>query len=130
MTMSDAKQERTPANQNPWYVLMTLYGEQTGEEIDNALHDKNREAWNSWAGFVLPESIRDGCSAGGVALPGRDDWHGRGAKIRALHRTFFTPDLVQRLPAALQLLSGFQMLAGLVLLFFLGLGLRTRFRLR
>jgi len=46
------------------------------------------------------------------------------------HRTFFAPDVMQRLPAALQVLSGFQMLAGVALLFFLGLGLRTRFRLR
>ena len=39
----------TPANENPWYVLMTLYGEQTGEWIDWKLHEKNRAAWNAWA---------------------------------------------------------------------------------
>lgn len=39
----------TPANQNPWYVLMTLYGEQDGEEVDWELHEKNRQAWNAWA---------------------------------------------------------------------------------
>ncbi|KPQ09850.1 MAG: Disulfide bond formation protein DsbB [Saliniramus fredricksonii] len=38
----------TPANQNPWYILMTLYGEQEGDEIDWELHKKNRRAWNSW----------------------------------------------------------------------------------
>ena len=31
------------ADRNPWYVLMTLYG---------ADHDKNRTAWNAWAGQV------------------------------------------------------------------------------
>jgi len=39
-----------PANENPWYILMTLYGEQEGEEIDWELHEKNRRAWNAWAG--------------------------------------------------------------------------------
>ncbi|SLN47087.1 hypothetical protein ROA7450_02326 [Roseovarius albus] len=41
--MSDLK----PANENRWYVLMTLYGEQDGDEIDWALHEKNVAAWNS-----------------------------------------------------------------------------------
>ncbi len=31
------------ADQNPWYVLMTLYGDD---------HDKNRRVWNAWAGQV------------------------------------------------------------------------------
>ncbi|MCC5976538.1 MAG: hypothetical protein JJU21_00610 [Salinarimonas sp.] len=43
----------TPANQNPWYILMTLYGEQEGDEIDWDLHEKNRQAWNAWACFRL-----------------------------------------------------------------------------
>ena len=43
----------TPANENPWYVLMTLYGEQTGEEVDWGLHERNRAAWNAWASEVL-----------------------------------------------------------------------------
>jgi hypothetical protein len=38
-----------PANENPWYVLMTLHGEQTGEGVDYHLHDNNLAAWNSWA---------------------------------------------------------------------------------
>lgn len=38
-----------PANENPWYVLMTLYGEQTAEQIDTELHKKNRAAWNAWS---------------------------------------------------------------------------------
>ncbi len=36
-------------NQNPWYILMTLHGEQTGETIDRELHERNRKLWNAWA---------------------------------------------------------------------------------
>jgi uncharacterized protein YjbI with pentapeptide repeats len=39
-----------PANSNPWYVLMTLHGEQDGNEIDEALHKKNVQLWNSYMG--------------------------------------------------------------------------------
>ena len=42
------KTELTPANDNPWYWLATLYGEQTGEDIDEELVKKNRIAWNRW----------------------------------------------------------------------------------
>lgn len=45
------------ANQNPWYVLMTLHGEQ-GDEFDQALHQENRQAWNGWGGNVLSVSER------------------------------------------------------------------------
>lgn len=48
----------TPANQNPWYVLATLYGEQVGESIDTDLHAKNRAVWNAWAGQALTEEER------------------------------------------------------------------------
>jgi len=47
-------QERQPPNLNPWYVLMALFGEQVGEEGDEDLHRRNREAWNLWAGQSLP----------------------------------------------------------------------------
>ncbi|WP_368186794.1 pentapeptide repeat-containing protein [Aestuariibius sp. HNIBRBA575] len=43
----------TPANENPWYVLMTLYGEQDGEEIDEYIQEKNRRAWNAWVSQSL-----------------------------------------------------------------------------
>ena len=47
--MNDSeKTELTPANDNPWYWLATLYGEQTGEDIDEELVKKNRIAWNRW----------------------------------------------------------------------------------
>ncbi len=48
--MSETGRVLKPANENPWYVLMTLYGEQDGEEVDRELHAKNRAAWNAWAG--------------------------------------------------------------------------------
>ncbi len=38
--------ELRPANENPWYVLMTLYGDAYG---------KNRKVWNSWAAQVLTD---------------------------------------------------------------------------
>ncbi|MCP9483819.1 hypothetical protein NNA36_17790 [Shimia sp. CNT1-13L.2] len=43
------------ANQNPWYVLMTLYGEQKADAIDEGVLNKNRRAWNAWAGQALSE---------------------------------------------------------------------------
>ncbi len=49
------ERELKPANENPWYVLMTLHGEQDGDEIDEELHEKNRRAWNAWAGQALSE---------------------------------------------------------------------------
>ena len=40
----------TPANENPWYVLMTIWGEQDGDQIDWDLHEKNKDTWNRfWA---------------------------------------------------------------------------------
>lgn len=53
--MSASEITLKPANENPWYVLMTLHGEQEGEETDWKLHEKNRKAWNLWAG----QSIRN-----------------------------------------------------------------------
>lgn len=38
-----------PAAKNPWYVLMTIHGEQDGEEIDPARAKSNCTFWNSLA---------------------------------------------------------------------------------
>jgi hypothetical protein len=43
------KSKLTPANENPWYVLMTLHGEQDGKWVDDDLHDQNRAVWNAWS---------------------------------------------------------------------------------
>lgn len=48
--------ELKPANENPWYVLMTLAGEQEGEEIDWELHKKNAKLWNEYSGVVYGTS--------------------------------------------------------------------------
>ncbi|MCG7627599.1 pentapeptide repeat-containing protein [Epibacterium sp. MM17-32] len=45
----------SPANENPWYILMTLHGEQKGEEIDWELHEKNRQSWHAWIGQYILE---------------------------------------------------------------------------
>jgi len=57
--MSDAKRQLKPANENPWYVLMTWYGEQKGEETDWKLHWKNMKVWNSWACQALDDARRE-----------------------------------------------------------------------
>ena len=43
-----------PANSNPWYILMTLNGEQDNEGgiVDRALHEKNKKDWND---YILSE---------------------------------------------------------------------------
>ena len=56
--MTSAMSDLTPANENPWYVLMTLYGEQDGDEVDRDLHDKNRAAWNAWMGQGMSSADR------------------------------------------------------------------------
>ena len=48
----------TPANENPWYILMTLYGEQEGEWIDGELAEKNRRLWNAWICQGMDEAER------------------------------------------------------------------------
>jgi hypothetical protein len=48
-----------PANENPWYVLATIYGEQAGKEIDWNLHRRNRRIWNGWACEHLSISERE-----------------------------------------------------------------------
>jgi len=39
--------ERRPASENPWYVLMTIAGEQ-GDRFDRELHARNRRFWHGW----------------------------------------------------------------------------------
>lgn len=51
-------------------------------------------------------------------------------KFLGLQRLHFGADYIQALPPFLELFTAFQTLSGIILLFFLGLGLRTRFRLR
>lgn len=39
---------RTPANENPWYCLATVLGEQPDDDFDLSLAAKNADVWNSW----------------------------------------------------------------------------------
>jgi uncharacterized protein YjbI with pentapeptide repeats len=59
---SPEKPKLTPANQNPWYILMTLHGEQpegaTWRDYDEALHARNRRDWNKWAAGGLSAERR------------------------------------------------------------------------
>ncbi len=46
----------TPAHDNVWYWLATLYGEQNGADIDDALAEMNRAAWLRW--FAPPNNSK------------------------------------------------------------------------
>ncbi len=54
--MSD--RELKDRNKNPWYILMTLHGEQEGGVIDWDLAGKNRRLWNAWACQGMAEEQR------------------------------------------------------------------------
>jgi hypothetical protein len=43
------------ANDNPWYCLATLHGEQPIDGWDPDLAEKNREAWNRWSGDITED---------------------------------------------------------------------------
>lgn len=50
--MTEIPEGLTPANQNPWYVLMTLYGEQEPGVSAKELRERweqARKSWHSWA---------------------------------------------------------------------------------
>lgn len=48
-----------PANDNGWYVLATIYGEQPFHEEDKALAARNRDAWNGVMESLLDENSRE-----------------------------------------------------------------------
>lgn len=73
--MVDADRMLKPANENPWYVLMTLYGEQVGEELDEELHEKNRAAWNAWSCQAMSEEEREkAAKSSQVTVAELSDW--------------------------------------------------------
>jgi uncharacterized protein YjbI with pentapeptide repeats len=70
--MSEAEKiERTPANENPWYWLATVYGEQEEGEAcyysNRDLAAKNRIAWNRWMAPALSEARKEELIAKGFA---------------------------------------------------------------
>lgn len=79
----------TPANENRWYLLMTLYGEQEGEWIFGAFHEKNRAVWNAWACQDLSEEARAKLEADGVALPAVGAWEEMKEEVARLHKAAF-----------------------------------------
>ncbi|MCB4455345.1 pentapeptide repeat-containing protein [Leisingera sp. McT4-56] len=55
-----------PANENPWYVLMTLYGDD---------HDRNRAIWNAWVWHGLSKEEKRKLVGDGVIVSvGLLDW--------------------------------------------------------
>ncbi|MCF2872458.1 pentapeptide repeat-containing protein [Octadecabacter sp. G9-8] len=74
---------RTPANENPWYVLMTLHGEQEIGALNSERHRDNREAWNT----ILQRGsgpMSDKARESGITLPPSGDWHKEHRSIEAL----------------------------------------------
>lgn len=78
--MADAERVLKPANENSWYVLMTLYGEQDGEEVDWELHAKNRAMWNVWSCQRLSSQQKvEVAKSSGVSfaeVTGGSEWQG------------------------------------------------------
>lgn len=64
--------------------------------------------------------------------PGRDPWavFRNRVLVFRIYRLFFHADYLEPLHWSLKLMGGLQTIFGVILLFFLGLGQRTRFRLR
>lgn len=74
------KTKLKPAEENPWYVLATIYG----EEPDNKTHIKNRMVWNSWAVSKLNEEQKQVIAKKRLGIldnvPNWDDIHQEVAK--------------------------------------------------
>jgi hypothetical protein len=77
----------TPANENPWYVLMTLHGEQDGVKVNDELHRQNRAVWNAWSCQQLDDD-----AAAELAKQARVDvaetrgWSQIAAEVKSKHR--------------------------------------------
>jgi len=81
------KPDLTPANQNPWYVLMTLYGEQEGKYVDQELAEKNRKVWNAWSCQGLTDEDRaQVCASSRVGIAETKAWGQMDANVRERHR--------------------------------------------
>ena len=79
--------ELRDANTNPWYVLMTLYGEQEGERVDGDLHDLNSAAWNAWSCQGLDDAAAaEVASQAGLDVGETRGWLGMADKVKRKHR--------------------------------------------
>ena len=85
--MAENELALTPANANPWYVLMTLYGEQDREEVDGALQEKNRAAWNAWSCQAMEDAAREAAAVTSeVTVAELAAWPARQAEVTELHK--------------------------------------------
>lgn len=57
-TSHTVERKLKPAVENPWYILATVHGEQSGEEIDWDTHAKNRRTWNRWVSAALDDEAK------------------------------------------------------------------------
>ncbi|WIY23501.1 hypothetical protein [Parasedimentitalea psychrophila] len=71
------KSDLKPANANPWYVLMTLYGEQDEDSKNTGLQKKNRDAWNAWVASRISIKLSDE-----MEPHWNSDWLGRFCPLR------------------------------------------------
>lgn len=65
MTETADTPPRKDASTNPWYILMTVAGEQEGVGLftnDSALHARNQRYWNGWAAAGLDTDARAKCA--------------------------------------------------------------------
>jgi uncharacterized protein YjbI with pentapeptide repeats len=68
--MSDAnKPALKAANDNPWYCLATLHGEQPVDSLDDERASKNRLAWNRWIATALSDKERASLVRNGFPEP-------------------------------------------------------------
>jgi hypothetical protein len=59
LAMNDVeKSELRRANDNPWYCLATMHGEQAMGDWDKELANNNRTAWNRWMAAALSDEQR------------------------------------------------------------------------
>lgn len=54
----DRPRRRRPARENPWYVLMTIAGEQ-GSFVDDHRHDANLRYWHGWLAASPDPSVAE-----------------------------------------------------------------------
>jgi hypothetical protein len=82
------KPKLTPANENPWYILMTLHGEQDGEGVDVDLHDQNRAVWNAWSCQQLDDdAAAELAKQARVIVAETRGWAQIATEVKRKHRT-------------------------------------------
>jgi uncharacterized protein YjbI with pentapeptide repeats len=79
--------KKKPAAENPWYVLATLAGEQTGG-YDSDLAKKSKSYWNAWASqaLTMEEKAAIKSGLGTSILDDAPEWHTVEAKVVTLFK--------------------------------------------